>query len=750
MDEPPPAKKARLSMACNECRRRKVRCDANYPQCRNCANRNSECFTSDIKRPGVPVVREWIEDKAMPPQSTIDSSNVANKTAEISQSPSISRDGAHIDGSVPPSDSGLNQVSPVYHPYDMSFQSEHQTKRFKMMGGSSSQCLMKSLDVYLQTASIKPVSSNFQYGMRHAEEIVLPLALTLPAFPPTDVCSGYENAYFSGVHVLWPLLDIDETKKAVKYFASITDLSTIPRDQIPALASAYLVVSIGADEEARAFTQTGEKYLMAAAEMLGHVITVPYLQALQALLLFTIAYRGRNKDGLGWQTIGMAIRTAHSLGLHKHSAIKPSNEHGVTQRQEQLYHARVWAVCCCLEKMMQLESGRPSAIATVNRDQMMGQAQRAPGHDFLQWNMGLAEYQGEISQHIYGHSPGERTAQEILLTTARLDLALLAWSNQIPLQFQPTSALFCSKEDLHYAAFLSIQFHQAMISLHRAALIAPRHMFDAEVEKYCSNEPSKHRLERGELICTESARAIIRLYVEVQESKAGSRIFSTGPALLACAALSISLMKNARGKMQAADLELLKAGVELASSQYLKSGQDQRMAQGVVTIHERIRQHFRQISTAQKRGRDRTPPGSRRAPPTQASSNLPSSRDFTSQSIPLAPPPTYHTVVSTAVAPLDHVLNRSSSYVDQNNLGGDMVTNMYDDTSWKSVSPGQMIPFRADGTSEGFTAGQDSELDVGLDSSQLPFSGYNAEELWNWMYFIDTDSNSHVLMQGSI
>lgn len=546
-------------MACNECRRRKVKCDANYPQCRNCAQRSSACFTSDPKRPGIAVIREWLEDKSAPEPAVVPSVYPTSQSDGPAQpSPNTSRDTPIASGSLTATNEA-NEVSPVYHTYDMSFQAEHRTNRIKMTGASSSQCLMKTLDLYLKTTNTKPISSFFEFGMRHAEEMVIPLTLSFPQFPATDYQTTYAEAYFKRIHVLWPFLDIDETKNAINHFASISDLSTTPRDQIPVLAVAYLVCSIGTDEISGNFTSDGEKYLHAAAGLLGHIILVPYLATVQALLLFTITYRSRTKDGLAWQTIGMAVRIAHSLGLHRHSATRPSNQHGVTQKKDQLYHARIWAVCCCLEKMLQLESGRPSSIFSVDRDQMMGRAQRAPGHDFLQWNMALAEYQGDISQHIYGHKPGERTAKEILVHAGQVDRALLAWSNEVPSEFQPASSLFCSNEHLHYAAHLSIQYHQSMIALHRAALIAPRAVFDAEVEKHCPDEPSKFRLKRGELICAESARSIIRLSLDVQESKADSRIFSATPLLLACTALSMYLMKYPRGKTQAADLEVRQA-----------------------------------------------------------------------------------------------------------------------------------------------------------------------------------------------
>lgn len=47
----PPRKPTRLSLACNRCRQRKVRCDASTPKCRNCTIRKEACETTDLRRP---------------------------------------------------------------------------------------------------------------------------------------------------------------------------------------------------------------------------------------------------------------------------------------------------------------------------------------------------------------------------------------------------------------------------------------------------------------------------------------------------------------------------------------------------------------------------------------------------------------------------------------------------------------------------------------------------------------------------
>ncbi|KAK0385734.1 hypothetical protein NLU13_6911 [Sarocladium strictum] len=51
----PRSKPARLSLACNPCRKRKVRCDAKQPKCHNCTVRQDVCITSDPRRPGAPL-----------------------------------------------------------------------------------------------------------------------------------------------------------------------------------------------------------------------------------------------------------------------------------------------------------------------------------------------------------------------------------------------------------------------------------------------------------------------------------------------------------------------------------------------------------------------------------------------------------------------------------------------------------------------------------------------------------------------
>jgi hypothetical protein len=174
----------------------------------------------------------------------------------------------------------------------------------------------------------------------------------------------------------------------------------------------------------------------------------------------------------------------------------------------------------------------------------------------------------------------------------------LSWARDIPEEFRPGNDLFCSNHEFHFAALLSIQYYQALIALHRAALVAPTAIFHSEVTKHSFDDSSKLRLLAGEAICVSSARSIARLTIELSDRNVQSRILTAGPPLMACIVLGISLIKNAGSRSMAADLEvglnlllqiilnemiqLLKACVECTADQFSKSGHNDLFIRGMI------------------------------------------------------------------------------------------------------------------------------------------------------------------------
>ncbi|PSK42885.1 Cutinase transcription factor 1 alpha [Elsinoe australis] len=581
----------------------------------------------------------------------------------------------------------------------MSFNVEHKTDRIKMMGASSSQCLSITLELYVRSVGGDPIAGMFRHGMQHAEELKLPLNLLPERLPPPPQRDAYMQMYFERIHLVYPLFQIDETKAVIRELSCLSDyqLRSLPTERIPLLASAYLIMSIGADEDAKTATEIGARYLELASSLIPQLIFLPYLPSVQALLLLVIILRSRSKDGVGWEVLGIAIRIAHTLGLHRHSAARPSAQHGVQRQYDQLFHARIWAICCCLEKIMQLEAGRPTAIQEVDSDQMMLLKQRAPGgKDFLGWQMGLAEYQGKICQQLYTPKrSGVLPAKDILTEVMTIDSELMAWASSIEPAYRPGEGIVCPSYHFHAAAFLSIQYHQSVIALHRAALIAPCGMYESEIRTHLPDDSSNYRLLNGESICINAARSIARLVVEIDSRGAHSRIMNPGPYLLACIVMAIALLKKPRSRFSGSDLELLKACAECTSNYFLSNGMNKQFAEGSLKIYEAVRKHVEAPSPV------RSMPGSRPTESVRATRPTPESRS-------------------------SHNMSEHRAELTTSNQADSM-----------------QFPYQADplgSWSHGMPPDNSHlhDLDSVVDP---PFEGYNVEDLWGWMLSSVDDPN---------
>ncbi|KAL2785524.1 hypothetical protein BJX66DRAFT_347431 [Aspergillus keveii] len=685
-----PSKRPRLSMACNVCRQRKVKCDAEYPKCRNCRVRNQACVTTDPQRPGCPGLREWLDVPEKQLQTTPVDAGIHNneylQNVQTQQNPRQDPDSSEVDG-----DTGADsEVSPVRQPFDTSVNTEDGTKRMKILGGSSSQCLAKSLDVYFKAARMQPVSEFFRHGMRHAEELDLVLALLLPELPDTEKRARYMSVYRSRISPLYPVFDLNH-------------------------------------ECAQCPTEEGERYLHAAASLLAHIIVVPYLHTVQALIHFTIAYRGHNQEGLAWQTLGMAIRIAYTLGLHH--AQPPKSPMDASEKPG--IRVRVWATCCALEKLMHLASGWPTLIS----DDLMARGDSLKGTEyrFLHWHLGLAEYQGSISDHLYSHRAGRntRSVRTILADTARLDRALLSWANDIPVELRPGNDITCAIDEFHMAAFLSIEYHATMIALHRAALIAPRAKMEQEVMKHCSDDPSRFRLASGESICVNSARAIAKLSIELQDRGLDSCLIPAGTAVLACISLAIYLMKHTTSRLQAMDMQLLKACLAYSSTRMAQSNIDPRFIEGLAMIYGQIQIRLdTYLEGAEPAAFAQLPTPSTHEPTSPARTrNLGQEKAINR----------YHPAQAT-------MPRRAQSFshpvpnLDRNGLG---IHNEWAQTQQEPLNT-QLPLDSSDISFLGGPAAGMGEFPTEIDQV-FPFEGFNVEELWNWMMYYDSPPSTEVL-----
>ena len=441
----------------------------------------------------------------------------------------------------------------------MALNTDGSKNRRKVLGGSSLQSLTMFLDIYLQRQGLNQIVPYFRFGMNCAEEFNLPLSLQLPDLPPPALMETYARAYFERIHPMFPLLNETHFRGELARLRSSQDSQWSPSNHsgnlatvlkhsdVPSLACIYCVVCLGAVESSGSFVDIADGFLSAAYGLYTHIVAQPYLPSAQALILLNLALRSRSKEGQGYQCLGQAIRIAHSIGLHRY--IPSGNPNGDNES------SNVWWCAFALERLIEIEAGRPSAIQSYDCDQILPSNPNTDGINFFHHWISLASILGQICDLLYRSRRNHQSALQLLQNVSKLDRALTEWSRSLPEAVRPGGDLFCAPQDLHLATFLSIQYHQAMVTLHRAALAFPSQQYAKEIDAHITDLPWQLRLRKGLDICVASARSIVKLNAELLDRHS---ILLTGtPLMLACVVLGLSIVKHPQSRMVRSDLELL-------------------------------------------------------------------------------------------------------------------------------------------------------------------------------------------------
>ncbi|KAJ5623683.1 hypothetical protein N7490_012288 [Penicillium lividum] len=669
-------KPIRLALACKQCRKRKVRCDADQPKCRNCSLRGDLCETIDPRKSGeLPAVRRratkrW-QSKA--PQK------VSKALAPAQPSPNTAALGAvrfinSVPNSTGPSpDSFVGQVSPgvrgisrssaipgsASSPASSSWrtnQSERlgedhfswqsrayqestaahfqaatsghdvteqgsaktsmtpyegvatdSTDRVKHLGASSVHCLFNFVDLHMARYGFKQAASSFKHGMSHTEEFPMPLIPKLPLLPNRQRLSTYVDAFFSRLWPLYPIIDRASLEADINAIISLqADGSEVWQERVtlahlPTLASIYAIISLGVNETAGDLILSSE-YLTASHSLHGHLTAIPYMTSVQALLVLTLAMRAVAKDGQAWHLAGHAVRMAQSLGLHKPAATTSSTQGFTLGFEPETLHERLWWSCFSLEKLMQLECGRPSIIESsydsLSVYYTIDQSSDQTLPYFRAW-VALSSIMGRISNRLYSHRFQGGSA-EMLGVVAKLDQELLEWGSSLPDPLKPwsTSAEYASDEQKVIAAFLSQQYYHAQLSVMRVAVIFPQKGLEREVMKNKNDLPNHVRLLDGTSICANAARSIVTQSLHLADSHLQSMLLAAAPSYLAAVVLALGVLQQPSSRLVRSDVELLASATEFVESWYLHRGFSAAFTQTCTHLRERVVSIFKRSDSS--------------------------------------------------------------------------------------------------------------------------------------------------------
>lgn len=635
-------KRIRLSLACNQCRKRKVRCDTTLPKCRNCILRNEHCETTDPRNPGKGPSVRTIAAK----EQSLHSEPTSGATRFEPDNTFFGRD---PEAGTPPESNGQSELSPqsqgmgapardnnpswlerayqentathenkqlsVATP-DLVVNTDETSHRVKYLGGSSIQCLCRFVDIHLAHKGLEPASSRFKNGMSQSEEIALALFPSLPDLPPPEELGSYVDCFFDRVWPLFPIIDRDMLQADLDHLcdphmARLGPLSSrISISQVPSLVIIYAIISIGADEVNTRLSETSTRYLTAAYSLYAHLVAAPYVSSVQALALLALALRAQVKDGQAWHVIGQAVRAAHSIGLHKPAIRRNLDGSGdahsaVDGQRSRPLAERIWWSLYSLEKLTQLESGRPSIIDDRDEEQAPSIQVPTTGSQsdyFTAW-VSLARIMGQISEFMYSKRPA--SSLDLFTKMSKLDTALVEWDRSLSDSLklgQNAGTIRDEASNQHLSSFLSLQFYYAHITLLRPTVIFPQSSYRTEISKHAQVLPSYSRIVNGAAICASAARATVTQMLNLADQGVRSVMLGATPLYLAAVVLALSILRQPARRLARADLELLNLATEQVEDYFSRWISNKDFIRGCSLLREQVSTAFLQFAADSRLG----------------------------------------------------------------------------------------------------------------------------------------------------
>lgn len=310
--------------------------------------------------------------------------------------------------------------------------------------------------------------------MVYSEEFKMPLIASLPDLPALATMEPWIRTFFERIY---PFIPVVEKQVLMSDLLRLSELQrtnggslhqVLKMNDVPVIVGIYCILAIGIDDSQDTVSELAIPFLTGAYHLVGHLIGSPYIESVRSLLLLSVALRGRGKEGQSWQILGQAIRIAHSIGLHRrasfHSSRNATAKSDATNTSGDV-QVRLWWACYGLEKLMELETGRPSAISDFDCDQSLPDSKARQEYPyFTRWSS-LSRIVSQISENLYRKKAASSYA--LLQEISRLDQTLLDWLQEASANTQISHKMSTgTSTDIEqvFANFLSIQYHQVSLS----------------------------------------------------------------------------------------------------------------------------------------------------------------------------------------------------------------------------------------------------------------------------------------------
>ncbi|KAJ5988509.1 hypothetical protein N7481_003719 [Penicillium waksmanii] len=386
-----PRKRGRT--ACTRCKTRKQKCDNEYPTCSNCRKAGVTCDKSSVREDAdrqndyTRALEErvaFLEGKLVQPDPSSSSHNAAPNVPASVWSPQ----GSHTTPQTTASGLDNNPVGEIVGLLALS-----SSEAPAYVGSSSGLSLAANLGEMVQTSVWNQFISRMQPQQSSAinsnpqNNRGLSPAATPPAGGPRmrDRCKRADEllpeppteemgnrmleTYFIRLHSRYPFLDRKQiwTLHEERWRLAKTKRGDLTRSDRFAIFKLNLVYAIGAtmlqfSEKYKYAYTAPERFYTSALQYVPTMCDARSIENIEAMLLLVVYHlRTASSHGM-WYMIGLAMRTAIDLGLHR-----KANEINMDPFTTQMRRRLFWTVYY-LERVVSMSLGRPFSISDRHID----------------------------------------------------------------------------------------------------------------------------------------------------------------------------------------------------------------------------------------------------------------------------------------------------------------------------------------------------------------------------------------------
>lgn len=500
-----PPKRKRLNFACNYCRARKTRCDERKPSCHSCLAAGVRCVTMDKRRPGADVERRTAGSPRPFPVVYDDSSPVedfspgggrsggiappppprgplADRRASSTTTTALSEYSAELDPLTPASGRGTTDATEGLDP-----PAEDAAGRYagllpfipRLRGSNTLEVLTAWLDLAFYRLGLPqrfgPGLGTPPWSDEGGGAGPIALSLAVPALPPPADCEGAIASYLEKIDPVFPVLDASTARATCRAAAASGPLVLVQSGGLMPLLQLYLVLVMGSSTSAVSpEPDRSTTYIKFCKTMLGHIMPVQTLEAVQCVFLLALALWLSDQISSSWPVTTLCVSMAQALGIHRQPlASRRSPAHQDPEDEER--RRRTWWSIYSFEKLFAFEFGRQSSI----RDAECNQPEpTAPSDPSVAWSFhvltGFARLLSQINEagiriRIREEQASESAIESVIEDKIRLTgetvYLLMQWADDVPERLRPRSDLICSREEFPLASFISIHYNNAWVPL---------------------------------------------------------------------------------------------------------------------------------------------------------------------------------------------------------------------------------------------------------------------------------------------